>query len=911
VLALPDFTKQFTLVSDASLVGSGAVLLQEDRPIAYSSVKFNKAERNYCTTEQELLGVIKALKEFRCYLEGAEHPVILVTDHHPNIYLRTQPHLSRRQVGWVEYLERFHYEWKYIPGRMNIADPLSRRPELYSITTVDGKPYMGYNGEPETNPIVIAEVLEIDPTKANSLSEALLPEFLKGYETDPYFIKGRKTGDISRSADGLYLKGKSKETMRIMVPDVPELRARIMRRLHDTPAAGHPGRDRMYHLVARYFFWRGMKQDIHDFVNHCAHCQCNKAKSMAAAGPQEPLAIPDYPFQSISMDFITKLPVTPEGNDTLIVWVDRLTKYVTVHACKETLTAEDFAKYTVQHVIARHGCPESFVSDRDVRFTSTFWTTVTELLGAERWMPTAFHPQSDGQTEKMNKSLEEILRHYVSYNQSNWDQHIHMAAFAINNSYHGSTRTTPFMLNLGRHPRLPSVLTELTDKLDKRFAHVKGTKAQAAYKFTRNMQEEIQKAKEFIRVAQQRMKSYADRGKVDRTFQVNDRVLLSTKNLRLKNDEGTIARAKLLPKYIGPYTVIESVGKVAYRLALPEHCRIHPVFHVSLLYPYRDPEAFPGAEKQAAPLDWLEGDPTFEVEKILDHRVLFSGGKRSVTYLIRWAGFSEKDDTWEPEKALMQDIPEMMAEYTATHDIPRVFSETDPHCIRSGKPRKTAKSGNRRTFGVPQHPESTVTTRAQKQRAEREEAPLVNIDKNSAPKVPKPKGKSRVVHFAPETEPQPDAAWPRTRTIPVMDRQISEDDLRRSRRERHLPIRLRTIECIGTHLRAQVARERSLCRHMMTGESPSIHLVSSVAGTMPPHLEEVRTRSFCSRRTKLHNRTGVIKDIDVGWKRNSPGAGPSGISATTKFEWARATKRQRIMTPPMQRGRIIQSRALV
>ena len=122
----------------------------------------------------------------------------------------------------------------------------------------------------------------------------------------------------------------------------------------------HPDRDHMFHLISRFFFWRGMKQDLGDFVSHCGPCQANKAKTKAPGGLQEPLQIPDYPFQSISMDFITKLPVTPEGNDTLIVWVDRLTKYVAVHACKEAHTAEQFASFTIDNVISKHGCPESF-----------------------------------------------------------------------------------------------------------------------------------------------------------------------------------------------------------------------------------------------------------------------------------------------------------------------------------------------------------------------------------------------------------------------------------------------------------------------------------------------------------------------------------------------------------------------
>ena len=361
------------------------------------------------------------------------------------------------------------------------------------------------------NFIALADALDINVSANLGVSETLLPKFIEGYKTDPYFIKGKKSRDITVNKERLYMKGQNKESLRIMVPEVEELRTSIMRKLHDSPAAGHPGRDRMYHLISRYFFWRGMKRDISEYCLCCDGCQKNKAKQFAEAGLTEPLQIADYPFQSISMDFITKLPVTPDGNDTLVVWVDRLTKMVIVHACKEAHTAKDFARYTIDHVISKHGCPESFVSDRDVRFTSEFWKTTTEILGAERWMSTAFRPQTDGQTERMNRCVEEVLRNYVSWNQANWDQHIQMCAFSINNSYQTSTRTSPFMLNHGRHPRLPSALTKLTDQLEKRFVMVPWRKAQAALRFTQKMQEDIRQAKEYIKIAQARMKAYRHR----------------------------------------------------------------------------------------------------------------------------------------------------------------------------------------------------------------------------------------------------------------------------------------------------------------------------------------------------------------------------------------------------------------
>ena len=177
-------------------------------------------------------------------------------------------------------------------------------------------------------------------------------------------------------------------------------------------------------------------------------------------------------------------------------------------------------------------------------------------------------------------------------------------------------------------------------------------------------------------------------------------MLLSTRNLKLKNDEGTTARAKLLPKFIGPYVITQIVGKVASKIELPGHCRIHPVFHVSLLFPYNDPEKFPGALASPQPLDWLDKDPTFTVARIADHQILFTGGRRSVTYLIEWAGFAHLHDTWEPEKALQEHIPEMLREYQDQHSIAKTFDPTDPKCKRTGKPRTTEKAKKRRDFGA-------------------------------------------------------------------------------------------------------------------------------------------------------------------------------------------------------------------
>ena len=679
----------------------------------------------------------------------------LVTDHAPNTYLRTQPQLSRRQVGWVEYLERFHYQWKYIPGRENVADPLSRKPNLYGIS-IDTMQVQCEDDE--ADPVLLSETLALRVDKSPSVDDELLRLLLAAYQKDPKF--SNPTEDMHLQPDGIWLKGKDPLHQKIMVPQNEDLQNIIMRNLHDSPSAGHPGPERMYQLISRWFWWRGMKADITRFASHCDSCQKNKPRNTQEAGHMQPLAIPDYPFQSVSVDFITKLPVTEAGYDTLIVWVDRLTKYVTVMACKETLTAENFAEYTIDNIISKHGCPESFVTDRDCRFVSNFWSSFTKILGTERHMSTAYHPRSDGQTERMNRLLEEILRHYVCFNQSNWDKHIQLAAFAINNAYQGSIKSTPFMLNRGRHPRMPNQISQITDRL-------RAGKAQSAIKLSLQMQANLQYAKACLETAQARQKAYFDQSRIERSFEEGEYVLLNTKNLTLKNDQGTVARAKLLPKYIGPYRVLRKVGKVAYELELPEACRIHKVFHVSLLQQYLDPHVFPGAKPVPQPLDWLDSIPVFAVEGIKDHKVLFSGGKRSVTYLIKWAGFDDMYDTWEPEKHLRQAIPAMLDNYQATHAIPRIYDENDPHCAKSGKARISEKSSKRRNFGVdpvsPVIPQGTPTV----------------IPQNEVPaQINPPRQAQRA-------------------SVPI-DLLPSDGPTRRSTRVKTVPLKLRTLQVLKT-----------------------------------------------------------------------------------------------------------------
>jgi hypothetical protein len=291
----------------------------------------------------------------------------------------------------------------------------------------------------------------------------------------------------------------------------------------------------------------------------------------------------------------------------------------------------------VDHVWKLHGVPRKVVTDRDPMFTSHFTRALCETIGTEQAMSTAYHPQTDGQTERVNRVLEDMLRMYTSRSQTDWDEKLSCAEFAMNNADHASTGVSPFMLNYGHSPYLPvSVLDQ---------HRVPGASA-----FVQRMQRLIAEARACHRVATERQARYANERRRDVKFAPGDWVLLSSKNLRFK--EGT---PKLLPRWVGPFQVANQVGETSYELVLPARWRIHDVFHASLLAPYRRD----GSVQPPPPAELLEGEEEYEVEQILDHR---GKSRRSYEYLVRWEGYSSEHDTWETH-ANLRNAPQKVKEY--------------------------------------------------------------------------------------------------------------------------------------------------------------------------------------------------------------------------------------------------------
>ena len=446
LLRTPDSSLPYEVVTDASDLGLGAVLLQEGRPIAFESRKLNSAELNYTVTEKEMLGVVHALKVWRCYLEGADFTVY--TDHVSNTFFQTQPNLSRRQARWSEFLQRFGpFTWEYRKGTRNVADALSRRDVAGSVwrcvavrpakvvdsvccavgsLSLRGVPFRNKNrGAYQQNGSTFGrgnvQAEDHESLLTFDLSIPLLKSILEGSKA--LFLRVQSDASwalrnqLSVNAQGLVLKRGN----RVVVPENEALRTSLISEFHDTPYAGHYGVTKTRASVGRIFWWDSMTGDISRYVLTCAACQRDKARRHKPFGKLQPLTVPEKPWHTVTFDFIVKLPKTARGNDSICVFVDKLTKVVHFVACQEELSAKDFASLYVDNVFRLHGLSREFITDRDPKFTSAFWKGVTELLGTRQVLSSSFHPQTDGQTERVNQTLETYLRHFVSAKLNDWD----------------------------------------------------------------------------------------------------------------------------------------------------------------------------------------------------------------------------------------------------------------------------------------------------------------------------------------------------------------------------------------------------------------------------------------------------------------------------------------------------------
>jgi RNase H-like domain found in reverse transcriptase/Reverse transcriptase (RNA-dependent DNA polymerase)/Integrase zinc binding domain/Retroviral aspartyl protease len=646
ILVHYDPEKPCFLEPDASKWALGMVISQPDsdgvlHPVAFYSRSLTAPERNYHIHDTELLAVVEGLEHWRHFFAFSDFPAIVLTDHKNLEYFSQKRSLSDRQIRYSERLSKFNLKLGYRPGSQNgaadalsrmhtpeeeeshIHDPILPQPIFLATCTIAA---LNEQLQLQDQDNLIAQIKEAYTTDEH------LQETLEALSKDP-----ASCPDYALEENLLFFEGK------ISVPDSEEIQRQILTNCHDDPAAGHGGIAKTYELVSRSYHWPRMRQFIKNFVLTCDVCQRNKAAHHKPYGLLQPLPVPELPWSSLSMDFIVQLPPS-NGYTAILVVVDRLTKMARFIPTTDDVDSDGTLRLFLTRVVGVHGLPDDIVSDRGSVFTSQFTRTVMKALGIKQNLSTAFHPQTDGQTERTNGILEQFLRCYTNYQQNDWSEYLYWAELSYNNSLQSTTNQTPFYALHGYHPRF----------------NIKIPRVAASSPLAKDRLEELHRVQEDIafqiKSAQETQEHYYNnKTKEQPKFAPGDLVMLKRTNIRTKRPSD-----KLDVKNLGPFKILEKINSRSFHLELPQSLsQLHPVFHVSLLEPYKA-NTIPGRKKPPPPPVEIEGQEEFEVEGIEYSR--FKNNK--LQYLVKFAGYEEPE--WQSAKNL-ENAPEMVATYHAKY----------------------------------------------------------------------------------------------------------------------------------------------------------------------------------------------------------------------------------------------------
>jgi hypothetical protein len=427
---------------------------------------------------------------------------------------------------------------------------------------------------------------------------------------------------------------------RICVPSDPEHRRLILEEAHKSSFSIHPGATKMYQDLKREYWWPGMKTDIAEFIARCIVCQQVKIEHQRPAGLLQPLKIPQWKWEQISMDFVGGLTRTQKGHDSIWVIVDRLTKSAHFLPVKSTYKTSQYAELFISEIVKLHEVLVSIVSDRDSIFPSHFWKAFQKALGTRLKLSTSHHPQTDGQTERTIQVLEDMLRACILEDGGSWNNHLPLIEFSYNNSYHSSIGMAPYEALYGRKCRIPLCWSEVGDK------SILGPE------IIQETTLKIKSIQEKMRTTQSRQKSYADKTRRPLEFEEGDHVFPKvTPKLGLR---GVFKTKKLCPMFVGPFQILKRVGQVSYQLALPPAMSgLHDIFHVSQLKKYV-PDPFQPIELDSIE---LKTDLTFQPEP---KRIVKLRGKVPIVKVV-WKGSPDGEATWELEAEMVNQYPHLFS----------------------------------------------------------------------------------------------------------------------------------------------------------------------------------------------------------------------------------------------------------
>lgn len=665
------------VITDASSSRSaiGAVLMQDDgngaRPIAYFSRKMTATETRYPTREQELLAIKEALKHWKHYLLGISFNIH--SDHQSLQYIFSQKDLSGKLLRWCDFLQQFDFgDIRYLPGPQNpVGDALSRPPATPAASV---SPTEGPTGTRAYLEVMLCEVERSNILYNFELSEPesiLHKSIIEALPTDTIFMKifaelSSPTYNTTTSKyrnryfirdDLLYFRDNTSE--RVCVPR--KVQPVLLKEFHDIPISGHMGVARTYDALRRHYYWPHMHKSVQRYVTSCTTCQQNKATHEATAGLARPLPVPEQPYSVWGLDFIS-MPPNKEGKNCCVVFVCHKSKLVRTFAATATgdkdnpLSAAAVARIYFENIFRYYGLCSAIVSDRDSRFVSAFWQELHKLCGTSLYMSTAFHPQSDGLTERANRTVLTTLRCVLTDVGGDWVDHLPQIEFAMNNAINASTGMSPFYMCLGYHPRTPM-------SVDVRTAAVP-----AAAEYIDHIQSVWKQSEDAMLRAQIAQIAQSDKHRRASVFKEGDMVYLSTKNISFDTPN------KFQPKYVGPFKILSLHGHGnAARLDLPSTFktrRIHDTFNVGLLKPFVDRPAEMGPQRVHNPPPLAETKDGFiwEVDRVM--KIATRRGQKCV--FVRWKGYGSENDTWEPYTRFKRDCPQAIAEYEALQPPARV-----------------------------------------------------------------------------------------------------------------------------------------------------------------------------------------------------------------------------------------------
>ena len=670
-----------------------------ERVVAYWSRVLHSAETRYSATEREALAAKEALVRFQPIIEGER--VLLVTDHSALTWAKTYENANRRLAAWGLVFAAFpELVIIHRPGRVHSnVDPLSRLPRLpefvsparedlpsqtlsteheglqhlwhnfikerelstdsYTVTTrarkhqrsekVDVKPQLSdlakgtenVNKDRGNVPSAIPSSLHIHVDEETAL------RFVEGYRNDKSFASlitrmleepqdARKYRAYRLGNNGLLYFEDADQKVRLCVPITERLN--LVKEVHDSAhESAHAGWERTLVALRDRFYWPRMRLDVTNYVRTCDPCQKIKHDQGAGLGFLQPLEIPISPFDHISLDFITGLPLS-HGKDAILVVVDKFTKYTHFIATSAEVMAEESALLLFKRVIKFFGMPSRIIGDRDPRWTSTVWNALAQVFGTQLALSMSKHPQTDGQTEAMNQHLETMLRAYVRKDHADWSNWLDVLQFAYNNSTHSSHKSKPAELLLGYKPQSPldflkeHGLTMLSGQQDLRIRLME----LAAHR---------EAARDAIKRNADRQAFQYNKGRRAPRLEVGDEVLINPHALELIETKGK--GRKLIQRKIGPFEITEIISPTAFRLRLPDTYPMHNVVNLQHLTKYhRSPDRLRPIMNN--PRDMLKSTEEYEVERIV-------GEKRSKGrsyYKVRWKGYDAESDTWQSARDL-------------------------------------------------------------------------------------------------------------------------------------------------------------------------------------------------------------------------------------------------------------------